>query len=93
MENDKNDELKRSMYIQSEIRLQEARRKQRCWQELQIHSSSNISKEGKTGREATTEENEEQVRKEEGANDFLNLSFKKTELNRPFKEILDISTM
>lgn len=51
-----------------------------------VHSSSNISEEGRRGREATLNENEEFLLQEEDADDLINVSFTKAEPNRALKK-------
>lgn len=53
---------------------------------VNIHSSDNISEEGKRGKEATEVENEELFQHEEEMDDLINKLFTKTELNRSLKK-------
>lgn len=50
-----------------------------CWHNS-VHNSNNIS-EGEKGRKATITENEELLQQNEDTPDFMNLPFKKAELN------------
>lgn len=63
------------------------KRRQRCWQKtVKIHSSNNISEEGKRGKETTRAENKELLQHEVDTNNLLNKAFIKTELNRSLKK-------
>ena len=53
---------------------------------VNFHSSSKISEEGRRGRKATTDENEELLLQGEDANDLIKLSLTKAELNRALKK-------
>ena len=58
---------------------------------VKVHSFSNISVEGRRGREATIDENEELLLQEEDANDLIHLSSTKAELNCVMKKTKEIT--
>lgn len=52
---------------------------------VKVHSSNNISEEGKRGREVTITENEALLQMNEDSNDLLNIPFTMAELNGMFR--------